>query len=1018
MISSHPAIITMVILVVTAALGGAYVLLGGEMEATEETFMPSNEVVEASNQIGRLFTTSELVQILAKGNGGNVLTPESITEILKVEKEIVESEDISYLLLDESNPLRVSSIGDTIVQASGLLETIRGMVEGIGPQFQQTSQVMGQISGAIRLSREGIENSLGTPYLGQAIIGANSTIMELVSQLAMMGGGPPGSMPGMSDSPQTSGPNFEQKIGFFENMSTNDIRDLIETIVNYDEAYTDTMVTAVLEAIETTEGTLEEIGQLNQTLLLAAQDPSIAQDLQAQMALGMIGFTTPLLNNGISMVLQQAVEMDVEKLESQLDSGMDGIGRGIRLSLTKDFSPDNGTYTAEGTLLMIGFNASLARAGEEGSGFAPPGSNQENMSRMLRAQEAMVEIIDGEELRSTSMIVIAMDITSREILEATQDSFSILLPAAFLLVIIVLGLVYRNILDMVISLLALGFAIVWTYGIGTLAGFVFNPMTLAVPVVIAGLGIDYGIHLTLRYKEEKSNGQSPRDSARISIGWVGSALLIATLTTLAAFAANLTSEMAALRDFGILLGIGIASAFVIMVTFVPSIRQMADGRSKSTQSGASPEKKRRGLSSARILGTGAVAAEHHPKIVIGVTLLVTVLALFGAMQLETKFELIDFLPDDLEYAREIKFVFEAFNATAGSASANILIEGDITSPSVLNAIETTTLNMADNKLVAKKATPIGDRPDVTSIMSLMKDVATDESLTDPLDLYDQEFEEMYRSSLDDGDEVPDRDVGSLLSWLYGSNKTSGTTKGLLHRNSDGVFDFTVIRIAITSDDFESADELLAELEVDVTPLDALADGDELEGASVTGSSIMIKQIISSLQDSLTTSFIFTLIVSFAILTIVFFITERSFVLGGITMIPVLLSSAWILGSMYALGIPYTVMTVMVTALTVGLGVTYGIHLTHRFAEEMKEHGNVDEGCMETVVHTGSALFGAAATTISGFGLLVFSLLPPIQEFGEIVALAIVYSFLTTVFILPTFLVMWARRTTRYDKSSS
>ena len=147
-----------------------------------------------------------------------------------------------------------------------------------------------------------------------------------------------------------------------------------------------------------------------------------------------------------------------------------------------------------------------------------------------------------------------------------------------------------------------------------------------------------------------------------------------------------------------------------------------------------------------------------------------------------------------------------------------------------------------------------------------------------------------------------------------------------------------------------------------------------------------------------------------LLTIVFFITERSVVLGAITMIPVLLSSAWILGTMYALDIPYTVMTVMITSLTVGLGVTYGIHLTHRFVEEMREHGNVDEGCMETVVHTGSALFGAAATTIAGFGLLVFSLLPPIQEFGAIVALTIAYSFLTTVFILPTFLVIWAKRT--------
>jgi predicted RND superfamily exporter protein len=635
---------------------------------------------------------------------------------------------------------------------------------------------------------------------------------------------------------------------------------------------------------------------------------------------------------------------------------------------------------------------------------------------MLIAQESMVEVIDEQNLSSTSMIVIGMDITSREILNATVDSFSILLPAAFLLVIVVLGLVYRNVLDMVISLLALGFAIVWTYGIGTLAGFVFNPMTLAVPVVIAGLGIDYGIHLTLRYREEKSSGQSPRDSARTSVSWVGSALLIATITTLAAFAANLTSEMAALRDFGILLGVGIASAFVIMVTFVPSIRQILDGRSAKTPAETVPARRRKYLNAVNALGAGATAAEHHPRIIVVATLLVTALALAGAVQLETRFELIDFLPDSLEYAREIKFVLEGFNATMGTAQANILVQGDLTSPSVLKAIETATLNMVDDELVAMKATPVGDRPDVSSILSLMEDVATDESLTDPLDLYDEEFEDLYRSTLVDDDEVPDEEIEALLTWLYTSNMTSGTTRSLLHRSTDGVFDYTVIRIAITSDDFETADTLLTELEADATPLDGLTGTGELEQATVTGSTIMIKQIIDSLQDSLTTSFIFTLIVSLSILTIVFFITERSVVLGAITMIPVLLSSAWILGTMYALDIPYTVMTVMITSLTVGLGVTYGIHLTHRFVEEMREHGNVDEGCMETVVHTGSALFGAAATTVAGFGLLVFSLLPPIQEFGAIVALTIIYSFLTTVFILPTFLVVWAKRTGKHKRT--
>ena len=69
---------------------------------------------------------------------------------------------------------------------------------------------------------------------------------------------------------------------------------------------------------------------------------------------------------------------------------------------------------------------------------------------------------------------------------------------------------------------------------------------------------------------------------------------------------------------------------------------------------------------------------------------------------------------------------------------------------------------------------------------------------------------------------------------------------------------------------------------------------------------------------------------------------------------------------------------------------------------------IDDACRSTVTHTGTALFGAAATTISGFGLLVFATMPPLQQFGGITALTILYSFLASVFILPTFLVVWAK----------
>ena len=55
------------------------------------------------------------------------------------------------------------------------------------------------------------------------------------------------------------------------------------------------------------------------------------------------------------------------------------------------------------------------------------------------------------------------------------------------------------------------------------------------------------------------------------------------------------------------------------------------------------------------------------------------------------------------------------------------------------------------------------------------------------------------------------------------------------------------------------------------------------------------------------------------------------------------------------------------------------------------------------------LFGAAMTTVLSFGVLSQSILVPMQQFGTITALTILFSFLSSVWVLPSILVLWARQ---------
>ena len=74
-------------------------------------------------------------------------------------------------------------------------------------------------------------------------------------------------------------------------------------------------------------------------------------------------------------------------------------------------------------------------------------------------------------------------------------------------------------------------------------------------------------------------------------------------------------------------------------------------------------------------------------------------------------------------------------------------------------------------------------------------------------------------------------------------------------------------------------------------------------------------------------------------------------------------------------------------LTIGVGVTYGIHTSNRFAEEIKDK-ETDDTSKKRHSTCRLCFIWAATTTIAGIGLLVFDLMPPLQQFGRITALTI------------------------------
>jgi len=103
-----------------------------------------------------------------------------------------------------------------------------------------------------------------------------------------------------------------------------------------------------------------------------------------------------------------------------------------------------------------------------------------------------------------------------------------------------------------------------------------------------------------------------------------------------------------------------------------------------------------------------------------------------------------------------------------------------------------------------------------------------------------------------------------------------------------------------------------------------------------------------------------------------------------------------------------IIAVVIAAIGIGIGVDYAIHIGERFVEERDGGREPIAALTRTVQGTGGALLASAATTAAGFGVLALALVPSLQRFGFITAVAISYAFLASVLVLPSLLTVWER----------
>ena len=133
----------------------------------------------------------------------------------------------------------------------------------------------------------------------------------------------------------------------------------------------------------------------------------------------------------------------------------------------------------------------------------------------------------------------------------------------------VLIITYRNPLLGAIAIVPIGITIVWILGTMYYLGYILDTMTVTVTSITIGIGIDYAIHATERFRLIADKTGDINKALKATISHTGGALLIAALTTSIGFGVLVLAPIPPQQRFGIIIAITIVYSFLISVLVLP-----------------------------------------------------------------------------------------------------------------------------------------------------------------------------------------------------------------------------------------------------------------------------------------------------------------------------------------------------------------------------------------------------------------------------------------------------------------
>jgi hypothetical protein len=344
-----------------------------------------------------------------------------------------------------------------------------------------------------------------------------------------------------------------------------------------------------------------------------------------------------------------------------------------------------------------------------------------------------------------------------------------------------------------------------------------------------------------------------------------------------------------------------------------------------------------------------------------------------------------FAPSEYSASGTLDFLENNFASTQ-DGTVTVYAEGSLTRDSALESIQRANRDPPDS-FVAD-----GRRAETQSIITVIDDYAAQSPA----------FRRLVDRNDIDNDGVPDDDLKQVYDALLASPYRAQALNYITE-------DYTGTQVVYTV----KADADQGEITADARDV---ADRYRLE-ATATGSTVVFQQISDTILASAIQSLLVALIATILFLLLVYYVLEGRASLGLVNLAPIIVAVALLAGSMRLFGIPFNSLTATILAIALGLGVDYSVHIVHRFTDEYALTGDVFAALDRTVIGTGGALTGSMLTTASGIGVLVLAVFPVLGQFGLLIALTVVYSYVTSLVVTPSMVVLWEALATRTETTT-